>query len=513
MIRKTPLQWYLMPATVLLLGMLAVALYLWTDRINEKQRINYVTLDTIMDVQIHTSTFHLWFEEVLAGDTGVDMKEVWEDYDRAARLVDVLMNGGQSEHGLIVHALDGLGLRSQAEMIKSLLASFKTLALVRMQQPGKAGIGSELDQKFDKLFGQILLNTRELELIVQGEQVRIQKQAGRLFLGIILVWTFIVIGAAIGLIYLERRRRASEEELLAAHEQVLSQAEELKGHREHLTELVDMRTGELTSANRSLMQEIAERKQAEKALKDSQKQLRRLSSMILSAQEEERRKISRELHDELGQSLTLMKFQLRSIEKQLREDQDTLRAECENTLQYMNTVIENVRRLSRDLYPAVLQDLGLKRALNWLADNFTKSYGIQLILDITDIDHLFSKNAQMSIYRIVQEALTNIVKHSGAGSARVAIQRGRGSVAVFIEDDGKGFQRSEVLAHDLESRGLGLVSMEERIGMLGGSLSLWSEQGRGTHISFSIPVAWTSPAGETGLTQEVFDKGSDARFV
>jgi signal transduction histidine kinase len=260
------------------------------------------------------------------------------------------------------------------------------------------------------------------------------------------------------------------------------------------------------------VQEIAERRQVEKALKDSQKQLRYLSSRILSAQEEERRKISRELHDELGQSLTLMKFQLRSVEKHLREDQDALRAECQNTLQYMNTVIENVRRLSRDLCPPVLHDLGLTRALRWLADNFTKSYGIELVLDVMDIDRLFSKDAQTSIYRIVQEALTNIVKHSGAGTARVAIRRGRGSVAVFIEDDGKGFQRSEVIAHDLESRGIGLVSMEERIGMLGGSLSLWSEQGRGTHISFSIPVAWISPEGETGLTREVFDKGSDARF-
>jgi signal transduction histidine kinase len=511
MIYKTAHKWYLMPATVLLLGVLAVALYVWTDRINEKQRINYLTLDAIMDVQIHTATFHLWFEEVLGGDPAVNMKEVWEDYDRAMRLVDVLMNGGQSDHGMIPHPIDDSGMRSQAQKIKTLLSSFKTLALVRMQQPGQAGIGSEIDHKFDKVFEQIMVNSAELELIVQGEQVLIQKQAGRLFLGIILVWTFIVISATIGLMNLERRRRASEEQLLSTHEQLLSQAEELKGHREHLTELVDMRTRELTSANRSLTQEVADRKQAEEALKDSQKQLRHLSSMLLSAQEEERRKISRELHDELGQSLTLMKFQMRSVEKQLREDQDALRAECENTLQYMNTVIENVRRLSRDLYPPVIQDLGLTRALRWMADNFTKSYGIRLVLDGADIDSLFSKNAQMSIYRIVQEALTNIVKHSGAGSARVVIRRGRGSVAVFIEDDGKGFQRSELAALDSESRGLGLASMEERVGMLGGSLSLWSEQGRGTHISFSIPVAWTSPEGKKGLAQEVFDKGSGAR--
>ena len=511
--RKTPLKWYWIPSTVLLLGMLAVALYVWTDRINDKQRINYLMLDAIMDVQIHTSTFHLWFEQALAGDKAVDVKEVWEDYERAVRLVDVLKKGGQSEHGMIPQPLDDPEMRSQAEKIEALLTSLKTIALVRLQEPGKAGIGSEIDHKFDRVFSQILVNAAELELIIQGEQIKTEKQAGRLYLGIILVWTFIVIGAAMGLLNMERRRRASNEDLLSAHERLLSQAEELKGHREHLTELVSMRTSELTSANRSLMQEIDERRQAEKALKDSQKQLRHLSSLILSAQEEERKKISRELHDELGQSLTLMKFQMRSVEKQLREDQDALRAECENTLQYMNTVIENVRRLSRDLYPTVLQDLGLTRALRWLADNFIKSYGIQFVMEVADIDRLFSKDAQMSIYRIVQEALTNIVKHSGAGKARVAVQRGRGSVAVFIEDDGKGFQRSEVAAHKLDSKGLGLASMEERIGMLGGSLSLWSEQGRGTHISFSIPVVWISPEEGTGLIQEAFDKGSDVRLV
>lgn len=514
MMRKKYLHTYWLPAAVVLFGLLGAVLFAWTNHINEKQRVNYLLLDAIMDVQIRTSTFHLWFEQVLAGDKAVDMKEVWEDHARAVNLVGVLIHGGQSEHGLISRPLDDHEMRRKAEKIKSLLASLKTIGLVRMQQPDRAGIGSDIDHQFDKVFGEILVEAAGLELVVQAEQVRIQTQAGHLFLGIVLVWTVIVAGAALGLMNLERRRGASEQELRTAHDQLLQQAEELKKHREHLTDLVGLRTKELTSTNKNLIQKIAERRKAEEELRKSQKQLRHLSSMILTAQEEERRKISRELHDELGQSLTLVKFQLRSVEKQLREDQGAVREECESTLKYINTVIENVRRLSRDLCPPLLQDMGLTRALKSLADNFVKSYGIQLSLDAEDVGHLFPKNAQTNIYRIVQEALTNIVKHSGAGSAQIVVRRGRGSVAVFIEDDGKGFRRAEAAAHDSQARGLGLVSMEERVGMLGGSLSIWSEQGRGTRVSFSIPVDWTSPAdGEETPNEEVIGQGNDARFA
>jgi len=245
----------------------------------------------------------------------------------------------------------------------------------------------------------------------------------------------------------------------------------------------------LITANKSLELEIVGHQRTEDALKVSQKQLRQLSSRLLSAQEEERKKISRELHDELGQSLTLMKFRLRSVEKQLREDQGALKDEAGNILLYMNTVIEDVRRISKDLCPFILEDLGLTRALQWLADNFAKNNrDIRLTLDLPDIDSLFPQDAQTSIYRILQEALTNLVKHSGAGSASVVIRKEAKSVSFSIEDDGKGFDMTKVKSQDAAERGLGLASMEERVSMLGGSLTLWSEQGKGTRITFSIPA-------------------------
>jgi signal transduction histidine kinase len=476
-----------MPASVLMLGLLSVVLLVWTDRINEKQRVNSLTVEAVMDLQIHVATFHLWFEQALGGDTGQDMKDVWEDYDRAVILTEALLRGGETEHGPIVRLID-MDLRNQVEEIASQLMTLKSVALVRMQKPGKAGIGTDLDHEFDRVFGTIMVKATGLEWTVQAGSARNRVQSNRLFLGILLVWTIIVIVATLGLLNHERRRKFAENGLLKANEQLRAQSAELKGHREHLAEMVGKRTGELSAANMRLHQEVNERMRTEDALKESQKEFRHISSRLLSAEEEVRRKIARELHDELGQSLTLMKLQIRSIEKQLRGDQTALKEECGNVLRYTNAVIENVRRLSRDLSPFILEDLGLTRALQWLADNFAKNCHVRLVLDLADIDQLFSRNVQTSIYRIVQEALTNIVKHSGAGNASVIVRREEEKIVFSIEDDGKGFDTTRVADQGPSERGLGLAGMEERVSMLGGSLALRSEPGKGTRISFSIPA-------------------------
>ena len=184
---------------------------------------------------------------------------------------------------------------------------------------------------------------------------------------------------------------------------------------------------------------ITERKQAEEALKESEKQLRSLSSQLLTAQETERKRISRELHDELGQALIVMKLRLNFIEKNLLKDQTDLKQECEQGVQYIDQVIENVRRLSRDLSPTILEDFGLSAALRWLINNFAKSYNIKVTLDMIDIDSLLPRNSHVIVYRIIQEALTNMGKHSQAKNVSVAIAEEDSTVSFSMEDDGIGF--------------------------------------------------------------------------
>jgi len=238
----------------------------------------------------------------------------------------------------------------------------------------------------------------------------------------------------------------------------------------------------------AVVTDITRRKQAEEALRESEKQLRSLSSQLLTAQETERKRISRELHDELGQSLTVMKLRLNYIEKNLLKHQTELKQECEYGVQYIDQVIENIRRLSRDLSPTILDDFGLSAALRWLISNFAKSYSIKVILNMIDVDSLIPPDSHVVVYRTVQEALTNIGKHSHAKTVSIDIQRNGGEVLFSIEDDGVGFDEWTTTARSPEERGLGLATMKGRAQMVGGVLQIQTQEGRGTRITLSLPI-------------------------
>jgi PAS domain S-box-containing protein len=234
--------------------------------------------------------------------------------------------------------------------------------------------------------------------------------------------------------------------------------------------------------------DITKRKRMERALQESGKRLQFLSSHLLTAQERERRRISIELHDELGQGLTVLKLQLRSIERKLLKDQKALREDCEHTLRYVDQIIENVRRLSRDLSPSILEDLGLSAALRWVIDDVSRHYNFETSVEMEDIKDLFSQEAQIIIYRVFQEALANTGKHAHSTHVTVVIEKNDGRVSFVLEDNGNGFDVEYVRSQASTEKGLGLAAMDERVRMLGGSLGIWSEEGTGTKITFTVPV-------------------------
>ena len=234
--------------------------------------------------------------------------------------------------------------------------------------------------------------------------------------------------------------------------------------------------------------DITERKKAKDALRESEKQLRLLSSQLLTAQETERRRISRELHDDLGGTLAVLKLRSSFIEKNLQKDQAELREEFKQNLEHIDQLIDNVDRLSRDLSPSILDDFGFTPALRRLIDNFIKNYHVKAASDIVDVDHLFPRDSQIMVYRIFQEALTNIGKHAQAKNVSVKVRKDDRRISFSVEDDGKGFDVKLAAMTEASERGLGLATMDERARMLGGSLDLRSEEGKGTRITLSIPV-------------------------
>ena len=234
--------------------------------------------------------------------------------------------------------------------------------------------------------------------------------------------------------------------------------------------------------------DITMRRRAEEALRESEQRLRFLTSQLLSAQERERKRISMELHDELGQSLAVLKLQIRAIERGLGDDQQDLKAECVELLLYLDGVIDDIRRLSRDLSPAILEDLGLQSALQYLINGFSKHYTVSQAFEVEDLDQLFPAEGQIIIYRIFQECLTNISKHADATEVFIAVKEYDGLISLMIEDNGAGFDPAVVLARRASGRGLGLAALDERARMLGGTLEIRSQPGAGTMMTCIIPV-------------------------
>ena len=224
-------------------------------------------------------------------------------------------------------------------------------------------------------------------------------------------------------------------------------------------------------------------------LRKSEERLHRLSSDLFTVQENERRRISLELHDELGQSMAALKMQVGSIARRLGDVPiEEMKVVCNDMRDNINQIIENVRRLARDLSPVVLDDLGLQAAIEYLVNNFTKIYNVDIKYKYTNINHLFNEDSQRIIYRILQEALTNISKHAQAKHVSLIIEEIDRAVQFTVRDDGNGFNVQKTLDQKGTEKGMGLEAMSERVRILGGKINIVSRPGIDTTVTFTTPI-------------------------
>lgn len=269
----------------------------------------------------------------------------------------------------------------------------------------------------------------------------------------------------------------------------LKRAEEaLRRLNEELEQRVTERTEELRLAVVQLRAEVTERQQAEQAVRESEQRLRYLASKILTTQEQERKRISMELHEGLGQSMTALKMFLRFIQKQVPTESVTVKEDFTGAQNLLKEMIEEVRRISRGLSPALLENLGLTAAVKYLLDEFGKYQNVTMQVHTDDIQNLFSPQTETSLFRIIQESLNNIAKHAQATQVSVTIKRQDGRVNFLIKDNGVGFELEHIRRNEIADKGMGLAAMDERLRMIDSHLTIVSQKSIGTESSFSIPI-------------------------
>ncbi len=213
-------------------------------------------------------------------------------------------------------------------------------------------------------------------------------------------------------------------------------------------------------------------------------QIQEMSSRILTAHEEERKRIARELHDDTAQAITSILVRLRLLERST-EDAEVLK-NVEELRELTSGALDSVRRMAMDLRPASLDDLGLVPALQSYAEQFSQSTPIAVSLEVEGLGRRLPRDVELVLYRVFQEALTNVSKHASAKTALVQLKRRRNEVTLVIEDDGAGFDPGDL--SPAQGTGLGLFGMRERLTLVGGVVEVESEKGKGTKIEARVPL-------------------------
>ncbi len=235
---------------------------------------------------------------------------------------------------------------------------------------------------------------------------------------------------------------------------------------------------------RPLVLHIKERRKTEVELRGSLERLRNLSAHLRSVREEERTAIAREIHDELGQALATLLLDVLLVEEGLHDDQLLLSEKVISMAQLVEDVIKTVHRISCDLRPTMLDDLGLAEAMEWRAKDFERRTGIPCEIAISIDTKLVAREVSTAIYRIFQETLTNVLRHSKATRVEASLVEKNRSVQLVIRDNGRGMTREQIN----NPLSIGLAGMRERAELLGGRARIFGSSSKGTMVAVKIPL-------------------------
>ena len=230
--------------------------------------------------------------------------------------------------------------------------------------------------------------------------------------------------------------------------------------------------------------DISERKQFESQLIQTTTELRELTRHLVEVREEERTAIARDLHDDLGQKLTALNMDISWLKTRIGVQSRNVENKLEQMVQMMNNTIESVQKISLGLRPSILDDLGLIPAIEWQLTDFHKSSGISCNYSCSPKDISIDAKVSLMVFRIVQEALTNIARHSGATKASIKISLAKGIIEILVKDNGSGINQNKIDSN----KSFGLIGMRERVNIVNGEISISSNEDEGTRVYVRIPV-------------------------
>jgi PAS domain S-box-containing protein len=231
--------------------------------------------------------------------------------------------------------------------------------------------------------------------------------------------------------------------------------------------------------------DITERKRGEESLVLQREQLRALAERLQWVREEDRKKVARDLHDQIGQILTAIKMDLSWISRRLPESEGEVLARLQESIQLINDGVKAVRTICSGLRPGVLDDLGLAAAIEWQANEFASRNGVECLVSVPPVDLHLDGDRATATFRIFQECLTNVIRHAQAKTVRVALCEENENIVLIVEDDGIGFNEFN-LSNSFGS--LGLLGMKERAQFCGGDVQITSSPGIGTTVIVRVPV-------------------------
>mgnify|MGYP003973130255 CR=1 FL=1 len=261
--------------------------------------------------------------------------------------------------------------------------------------------------------------------------------------------------------------------------------EELERHKNSLEQLVESRTSDLINSNNRLQKEIEEHKNTQQVLIGSKEKFRRLSAQIQSIREEEKTRIAKEVHDQLGQTLTVLKIDTTQLQQRIPTELSELKSRATSMTNIVDDIIKNVQHIAMELRPPILDAFGICEAIVWQSNEYKRKLGINFDLNRL-CEHIdLEKDLQTTLFRIFQEAVTNVIRHANATHVRVAMNYDNENLIFKIADNGTGINKKDIESHE----SLGLIGMKERVHPWGGQVEFKGLPGKGTNVIITIPLS------------------------